>query len=194
MEFQAAEAQDDLFAGFRTEVQMRTDLQHAWATAVEAVGLYRNENLKGDEGSPQWRRLFFLMSAQFAEEEGCPLPVGSPPRNDRRQEIRVLDEALGASAFLRNLGVALQAAVPDRAGGQFLLIQYDRETQTVRVRSYAGAAAGAQMNATDKGETVLVQVDKIANLKAAYPNYFGDVAIFRDRLAEIVKGYRPSDL
>ena len=35
------------------------------------------------------------------------------------------------------------------------------------------------------GETkiVLVEVDEIENLRAAYPNYFGDVQIFKSKLA-----------
>ena len=32
------------------ELQVRTRLQHSWATAVEAVGTYLRQNLKGSEG------------------------------------------------------------------------------------------------------------------------------------------------
>ena len=44
------------FDGRRVEVQVRTWLQHSWATAVEAVGLFRRENLKGgDRLLKAWR-------------------------------------------------------------------------------------------------------------------------------------------
>lgn len=46
------------FTGRRIEVQIRTQLQHSWATAVEAVGLIRNEYLKGNQGSGDWLRFF----------------------------------------------------------------------------------------------------------------------------------------
>ena len=38
------------FSGRRIEVQVRTRLQHSWATAVESIGLLRGENLKGQHG------------------------------------------------------------------------------------------------------------------------------------------------
>jgi hypothetical protein len=40
----------------RIEIQVRTRLQHSWATAVEAVGLFRGEYLKGSQGDRRWRR------------------------------------------------------------------------------------------------------------------------------------------
>ncbi|OJV05440.1 MAG: hypothetical protein BGO20_10430 [Bosea sp. 67-29] len=36
-------------------------------------------------------------------------------------------------------------------------------------------------------DTVLVEVDKVKNLKEAYPNYFGDVHLFRRQLRRIGK-------
>jgi hypothetical protein len=38
--------------------------------------------------------------------------------------------------------------------------------------------------------TVLVEVDEIDNLKAAYPNYFGDVDLFKQKLIELAGGSR----
>ena len=37
---------DEVFHDRRVEVQIRTWLQHTWATAVEAVGAYRSENMR----------------------------------------------------------------------------------------------------------------------------------------------------
>lgn len=55
----------------RIEIQVRTRLQHVWATAVEAVGLIRAADLKAGEGDPDWLRLFELMASEFADFEGC---------------------------------------------------------------------------------------------------------------------------
>lgn len=93
----------------RVEIQVRTRLQHSWATAVEAVGLFRQEDLKGNQGSPDWLRLFKLMSAEFAVAEGCPEPPGVPSHNNRLAEIRNLAQALGATDMLDNLSYAVRA-------------------------------------------------------------------------------------
>ncbi len=61
------------YRGQRVEIQIRTRLQHVWATAVEAVGAVRGEDLKAGEGSRDWLRLMELMSANFATLEGQPV-------------------------------------------------------------------------------------------------------------------------
>jgi len=50
------------YEGRLIEMQIRSRLQHSWATAVEAVGLYRGENLKAGLRNTDWLRLFELMS------------------------------------------------------------------------------------------------------------------------------------
>lgn len=194
MEFLAATDEEAPYDLFQVELQIRTRLQHAWATAVEAVGLYRGEHLKGGEGSPAWLRLFYLMSAQFAEDEEAPVPPDAADRSMRRNEILHLAGELDALKVLRNMNSAFRLTGSLPRGAAYVLIRYDRQNEVVSVRSYAGALQGAADNSVDAGETVLVQVDKIENLKAAYPNYFGDVQSFYDRLTECVRGYRPSDL
>ena len=44
----------------KVELQLRTRLQHAWATANEIVGTFRREELKSGEGGPDWLRYFVL--------------------------------------------------------------------------------------------------------------------------------------
>jgi hypothetical protein len=79
------------YNGLRIEVQLRSRLQHVWATAVEAVGMVRRQDLKAGEGDANWLRLFALMSSEFAELEGCPVVPGTEDRSARLQEIRDLD-------------------------------------------------------------------------------------------------------
>lgn len=47
------------------EIQLRTPIQHCWATAVEIVDLFTKQSLKTNQGSPEWASLFVQLSAQF---------------------------------------------------------------------------------------------------------------------------------
>ena len=97
-----------IYDGRRIEVQIRTELQHSWATAVEAVGLFRDEDLKAGEGDSDWLRLFALMGSEFAEIEKSPLVAGTPAFALRRQELRYLNHKLKAVDTLENLSQAFR--------------------------------------------------------------------------------------
>lgn len=187
--------------GRRIEVQLRTRLQHSWATAVEAVGLFRGEDLKGGRGSPKWLRLFTLMSAEFAAAEGCPEPNGVPSHVGRISEIKSLNEELEAAATLDNLSHAVDWTETSFIYGSkpsHYLIIYENKTRRVRVVpkyfpenaviSYDNAEAIDNKADGETVNVVLVEVDKLDNLIEAYPNYFGDVQLFKNNLGRIVKG------
>lgn len=188
--------------GRRIEVQVRTRLQHSWATAVEAVGLFRGEYLKGSQGDQGWLRLFLLMSAEFAVAEGCPEPPDVPERNQRIAEIRELDKRLEASAVLDKLSYAVhfteEAVTIPNSKPTYYLIRFDNQKKEVLVEPlfqpksavlrYDNAEAVDNKTGEDSENVVLVEADKIENLKVAYPNYFGDVQLFKTQLQRIVKG------
>jgi ppGpp synthetase/RelA/SpoT-type nucleotidyltranferase len=182
------------FLGRRIEVQVRTHLQHTWATAGEAVGLYRNEDLKAGQGDLDWLRLLYLMASEFAEAEACPLIPGAPPSRERVEEIRDLDQKLNATETLDRLSRAFRITedyVLDREY-RYLLIEYDHAAERVVVRGFAlppeGARSYDQAETVQNIDAVLVSLDKLRNLKAAFPNYFGDVQLFREQLHNITKG------
>ena len=125
--------------GRRVEVQIRTRLQHSWATAVEGVGLFLNQDLKGNHGSAEWLRLFLLMSAEFAESEGCAATEGVPPHIERVREIQELDGALGATNTLENLRHAVDRTdIPLLPGYRptHYLLRYDNVRKVVQVKPY----------------------------------------------------------
>ncbi len=48
------------------ELQIRTKVQHSWATAVEIVDLFTNQSLKSNSGKTIWKDFFKHTSDQFA--------------------------------------------------------------------------------------------------------------------------------
>jgi hypothetical protein len=182
------------FLGRRIEVQVRTHLQHTWATAGEAVGLYRSEDLKAGQGNPDWLRLLYLIASEFADHEGCPEVPGAPRSRDRQEEIRDLDRKLLATQVLERLSHAFRftddyVMVKEY---RFLLIEYDHAAERVVVKGYVDPPEGAnsydRVEGASGSDAVLVSLDRLRNLKAAFPNYFGDVLLFREQLRHITQG------
>ena len=54
----------------RIEVQIRSQLQHVWATAVETVSAFTGQALKASHGGDDWRRFFALMVAKWRYARG----------------------------------------------------------------------------------------------------------------------------
>lgn len=192
-----------LHDGKRVEVQIRTRMQHSWATTVEAVGLLRGEDLKGNKGSSDWLRLLFLMSAEFARAEGCAEPPNAPPHKERCSEIIALDKTLQASKHLQNMSDAFRATDDlvenPLSRPTYYLLKFDNVTKQMSVEPYyAPKEAMLQYDnaeeldnhtgTSSKQNIVLVEADKLENLKAAYPNYFGDVQLFKMQLGKVIKG------
>lgn len=175
------------------ELQLRTVLQHSWATALEAVGLMRGEDLKAGYGSEEWLRLFRLMAAQFADDENLPGVPGEPTdRTERLKQIRLLDGYLDALAILDGYKHAIRRVETrgPSAGGRFV-VAFDRNAQTVHVYPSTSVAAflgGARSNDPNGVESVVVEVDRVDSLAAAYPNYFADVTVFATRLRSYLTG------
>lgn len=186
------------YEGRLIEIQIRSRLQHSWATAVEAVGLYRGENLKAGVGSRDWLRLFELMSFEFAVSEGC--EYAKDGSNSRVAEITELNNSLDAAQTLDTLSHAvsnLERIERDPYHKpRYCVIRYDHEHKRVNVRyldspSMIERALESEAQGDrdpNRYSDVVVELDKIENLKSAYPNYFGDVQLFKSSLSEVVHG------
>lgn len=197
-QFQPQSADQEAFAGRRIELQVRTRLQHAWATAVEAVSLYRGQDLKHGKGDGDWLRLFELVSAEFAYVEGCFCSGANiADRKERVRELQDINRRIGAVNVLDNIKNATHFAerfLHER--GRYYLLRYGKD-HSVKVETYdtimaATGELGRSEVVLESGESdervVLVEVDKVDKLIQTYPNYFGDVSLFVANLRKICDG------
>jgi ppGpp synthetase/RelA/SpoT-type nucleotidyltranferase len=60
---------DDYDKERRVEVQVRTEIQHYWATALEIVDLFTKQSLKSNQGDRDWQSFFQSTSLIFANFE-----------------------------------------------------------------------------------------------------------------------------
>jgi hypothetical protein len=186
------------YEGRLIEMQIRSRLQHSWATAVEAVGLYRGENLKAGLGSADWLRLFELMSREFAASEGC--DYAKDGSNSRAKEVIELEASLNVVRTLDGLSHAVSSLDwidhGRDAKPKYCVIIYDRNKRSVEVKHlYTPSLIEDNLETADRGgndpnrfSRVVVELDNVENLREAYPNYFGDVQLFKSRMMAVVRG------
>lgn len=190
--------EDEIFNRQTVEVQLRTKLQHAWATAVESVGLIRHENIKGGEGDTDWRRFFELMSSELAYEEDRELtPSADIPRAEIQKEIRDLSKRIKAVSTLETYNRAINFTEGyGYTYARYFLLQFDYTTREVFVEPFYNYDRGAaryvdEEKNNQKRNTVLVEVNKVNDLKKAFPNYFLDVSAFTEKLKSVLSpGYK----
>jgi hypothetical protein len=179
------------FNGLRIELQVRTALQHAWATAVEAVGLFTQQDLKGSLGDHRWLDFFALMGTELALREGTePIPGTPDTRSGVRAALREVERELDAIPKLQAYGIALKEIEDATAwpAASFFLLELDVAKNELRVTGFshreqtqAQAAyerAEAQASVAAGVDTVLVTADSMDALRRAYPNYFADTTKF----------------
>lgn len=187
-----------MYNGQQIEIQIRSRLQHAWATAVESVQTFSGQALKSSGGDERWRRFFALASSAFALREKMPLVPGMPDDPIFLiGELRDLALALNVDLTLNAWRHAIQTMTTDAGRGKsaFLLV-LDTTAKLMNIRGFsdmetaqaseAYLAAEKALNGRTDAQAVLVSVRSARALKKAYPNYFLDTKEFIDALAQAV--------
>lgn len=82
--------------GLKIEIQLRTAVQHAWATAVEIADLVSDTRTKFEDGSGRYGEFFRLASELLSRHhEGMPSCESNLPLEDVRARFNALEEKIG---------------------------------------------------------------------------------------------------
>lgn len=188
------------YNGLLVEVQIRSKLQHLWATAVETVGFFTRQAIKSSEGTPEWNEFFKLVSSAFATKEDCMVVPNTPTdQNELFKLIAQKENELGVIDKIKRWTSTMRILDDDslRRGAKFFLLRLNINDETLRIHRFTKqeeqkaldmyASLEKEYSKNRDYDIVLAGVDKAHDLKKAYPNYYADMGEFIQKLEEILK-------
>ena len=191
------------YNGLRVEVQIRSRLQHLWATAIETVDFFTRQAIKFNEGRPDWADFFKLVSSAFAISENCPVIQNTPPDKrelylkikEKEKELGVINRMAGWTSAMKFFNEEVKSKMKGKA--KFFLLELDILGEKLSVKSYTKKQEDeaikdySELEKRHKGRTdydvVLVGADTTRDLEKAYPNYFVDTREFILELKKIIE-------
>lgn len=192
----------------KIEVQLRTELQHAWATSLEIIDTLEGIKLKTSlEGYPEWRRFFYLAGRLVAHNEKSCI-INESEIISIVDELKQLEAKLEVRNKLTRYSFAIRIItdkknVPKRVmmhQGMFL-VKVNRPDKTdegdyiitTKIEPYSPndlTSAMKELAACEANPeimiSVLVAAGDVRTLKKAYPNYFGSTFMFREFLTKYI--------
>ena len=189
------------YDGMRIEVQLRTKLQHSWATAVETLGAINNASYKTGEGGEEEKRFFKLASALLALKEGQNVAAEfiDTPKQELIKELMTLDKKLNIISSISGISVSsekiskyiakgckyfvLELTITEGNKGQLTLTSFHLEDDA---RLFYKAKEDATRSLGNKS-VLMITSENIKNIKKAYPNYFLDTQYFVKELRKIIE-------
>lgn len=201
--------EDNEWKKTKIEVQLRTELQHAWATSLEIIDTLEGIKLKtSTEGHPKWRRFFRVAGLLVAhEEKACLVSEDDFPM--LTQELRDLEEELEVRRKLAQYSLAIRFATDKKklpkkvlSHQGMYLVKIMRPTVDkdgdLTIDLYVGTFGPKDMDAglselaeSEADESVMVSVlvaaGDVRTLRKAYPNYFGSTTRFQSFLEKYIE-------
>jgi len=184
------------FKTHKIELQIRSKVQHSWATAVEVVGAFTGQALKASSGRDSWLNFFKSASTAFEDIENKALAKNAQSK-ERLDLIKYINR-LGVISRLKAFAVSTRHLGKriDNKDGYYLLTleidksnikisRYSKDQLDIASKDYSDKETEFKEN-TDK-DVVLVAASSIHNLKKAYPNYFADTTEFTRQLSRIIE-------
>lgn len=184
------------------EVQIRSKLQHAWATAVETLGVITKSSLKTGGGSDDAKTYFRLASVLFSLDENSPVieEYRSVPPKEVVEQLNQLDDAMQFSGKLRGIADSIKAIDSQNKSSSYQLLELDTKKNKANILGFStNQLEFAEEIYKDREQAtrnnpdisvVLVGAGRLKAIKAAYPNYFLDANLFLNNLERVNKIYR----
>lgn len=195
--FQYVNAKTPASDGLKVEIQLRTYLQHIWATAVETLDTFLGTSLKSNNGDPEIQEFLAWTSSAFSiiEKTNVCHAHKALSHYEIFKKVKEQYENLKIGDLLAGFSKAVEVIKEDNFfnGSAYQLIILDTIKQTVTITSYKNAELSAanidytraEQKASEDMQVVLLSVDKVNSLQKAYPNYFLDTQEFINKIIAI---------
>ena len=185
------------YPSHNVELQIRSQIQHAWATTVEVVGAFTKQGLKASKGDVIWLEFFELAGAVFADfEQGAEPTTEQTAREDKF--LQQVDE-LGVLTKLQQYAVSSQYINenPVKDAKYYILI-LDTSKGNIQVGRFSDfqlasreyATLDSNLKEAEHKDVVLVSTESLKSLSLAYPNYFADTTRFRQNIRSLIANKR----
>jgi ppGpp synthetase/RelA/SpoT-type nucleotidyltranferase len=190
------------YDGLRLELQIRTKLQHTWATAVETMGTFLGQALKSRQGDQEWIDFFAIVSSAFAHMEKSPVIPRYQGLSPQETSLAVAnaDKGLGALEKMKGFSAAVDYITTKSKGWSYHLIILNSLEGTVQLKPYdrddfeqaMSDYSSVEKEAAEgkKIEPVLVSAGPIDTLRRAYPNFFLDINDFMQIASNIISSVK----
>lgn len=165
--------------GLYVEIQYRTLVQHAWATAVELIGFVTESQPKFREGDKRYETAMAFASEILAR--AYEKALGPYPLFDDREVVQrflEIDHEIGLLRTLRGLNAADKAVTENRNAILIFSSAGDLDVQTFRDATDALQALFELEKKYPDRDIVLVRADTSDEVRLAFKNYFSDARDF----------------
>lgn len=186
------------------EIQVRTKMQHMWATAVEMMGLFTKSNLKSSQGDEDILRFFVVVSSIFAIYEKTPI---CPETSENLMELlEELDRLNSKHRILTTLGglntvtahITNKQLIDENGNSLYYVLGLDYEHGKIGIKPFRKDEIEAatrfynevEVKAGKLQNVVLVSANSFKELKEAYPNYFADISKFINQLNKVLSRFK----
>lgn len=183
--------------GLYVEIQLRTQLQHLWATSVETTDVFRGTMLKEIDDTTCWHDFFCQVSSIFAITEESPTAPGyrnlniSELCNDLQKNLdtnHIMDQI---TSFALTDPIVSNEKLKDT---YYMVITLDSNKKEAHISSYKESDYHSAFNEYKRKEhfnssteqTVLVGLNQVKKVRDAYPNYFMNLSNFYSAIMYIL--------
>ena len=179
--------------GMLVEIQLRTQIQHLWATAVETIDVFRGASLKEHDDNSYWHDFFCQVSSIFAIAEGKPT-VKIYNEMTINEIFKILASNMEKNSIHSKI-IAFAMTDPivnikSSKKSYYLVVQLDFAKKEVYIKEFREEEyekafdeyQNLERQNSNSKFSLLIATNQIKKIQEIYPNYFMNLTNFIDTI------------